>query len=79
MKQLQRAFVDHPQSVGESYWQHMRASLSFAGPLLLGGFAALVHAVFPFLLTGTGSGIVARLYERMVRNRGNCAKQCATR
>ncbi|MES2938467.1 MAG: DUF6356 family protein [Pseudomonadota bacterium] len=69
MKQLQRAFVEHPQSVGESYWQHMRASLSFAVPLLLGALAALVHAVFPFLLVRTGSGIVTRLHERMVRNR----------
>ena len=69
MKELQRAFVEHPQSVGESYWQHMRASLSFAGPLLVGALASLVHAVFPFLLVRTGSGIVARLHERMVRNR----------
>jgi hypothetical protein len=69
MKQLRHAFTAHPRDAGETYWQHMRVSLSFAGPLLLAGFAALVHALLPFLLVRTGSGIVARLHERMVRNR----------
>ena len=63
------AFTEHPSSVGENYWQHMAASLSFAGTMLLGAAAALVHSVFPFLLVKTGSGIVTRLHERMVTHR----------
>lgn len=69
MEPLQHAFTRHPRSVGETYWQHMAASLSFAGPLLLAGLAALVHAFLPFLLVRTGSAIVARLHERMVVHR----------
>ena len=64
------AFTEHPRSVGESYWQHMGASLSFAGPLAAAALAALVHALLPFLFTRTGSRIVARLYQRMVAQRG---------
>lgn len=70
MKTLFQAFAKHPKSVGETYWQHMAASLSFALPMLMAGVAALIHAVFPFLCVNTGSTIVARLYDRMVANRG---------
>ena len=61
------AFTQHPRSVGESYWQHMGVALWFAGTMLLGAAASLVHAVFPFLCTRTGSGIVRRLHDRVVR------------
>jgi hypothetical protein len=63
------AFTEHPRSVGESYWQHMGVALSFAGAMLLGAAASLVHGVFPFLCTRTGSGIVLRLHERVTRRR----------
>ena len=64
-----KAFTEHPRSVGESYWQHMGVALSFAGALWLGAAASLIHAVFPFLCTRTGSGIVLRLHARMMRRR----------
>jgi hypothetical protein len=61
------AFTEHPRSVGENYWQHMGASLSFAATMLFGAVAALVHAVFPFLCTKTSSRLVTRLHARMAR------------
>lgn len=64
-----KAFTDHPHSVGESYWQHMGVALTFAGAMLLGAVASVVHAVFPFLCTRTGSGIVLELHERVARRR----------
>jgi hypothetical protein len=64
-----KAFTNHPNSVGESYWQHMAVALAFAGAMLVGAAASLVHAVFPFLCTRTGSGIVLRLHERVTRRR----------
>ena len=63
------AFTRHPRSVGESYWQHMGVALWFAGTLLLGAAASLVHAVFPFLCTRTASGIVQGLYARLSQRR----------
>jgi hypothetical protein len=62
---LKRLFTDHPDAVGESYVEHMGVALSFAGPLLLAGLAALVHAVLPFLCVTTASATVKRLHARM--------------
>ena len=64
-----KAFTEHPRSVGESYWAHMGASLSFACTMLLAAGAALVHALLPFMFVRTGSGIVDRLHRRMVAQR----------
>ncbi|WP_262273593.1 MULTISPECIES: DUF6356 family protein [Microvirga] len=63
---LKRLFTDHPDSVGESYFEHMHVALSFAGPLLAAGLAALVHAFLPFLFLTTASRIVKRLHARMM-------------
>jgi hypothetical protein len=77
---LKGLFTAHPDAVGESYLEHMRAALSFAGPLLFAGFAALVHAFLPFLFATAASAVIARLNARMVnrvprapirRGRGN--------
>ena len=69
MNRLAEAFTEHPRSVGESYWEHMGASLWFSGRLLLAGLAALVHSVLPFLLVRTGSRMVSQLHDKMVANR----------
>ena len=66
---LTALFTDHPASVDESYTEHMQMSATFAFWLLVAGFCAVVHAVFPFLFVKTGSRIIARLHDRMVTNR----------
>jgi hypothetical protein len=74
---LKRLFTEHPESVGESYFEHMGVALSFAGPLLKAGLAALVHAFLPFLCTSTASGTVKRLYARMMNRVPRPAPQTA--
>ena len=64
-----KAFTQHPESVGESYFEHMGVALSFAGAMAAGALASLVHAVFPFLCTRTGSDIVLRLHQRVMKRR----------
>src|SRR5215212_603847 len=59
---------------GESYGEHMRVALSFAGPLAKAAIAALVHAFLPFLFTTTASSTVKRLHDRMARRCANCSK-----
>lgn len=51
------AFTDHPNSVGETYWEHMAFALRFGGRMMLGGAAAFVHALCPFLCVTTASRI----------------------
>jgi hypothetical protein len=63
---LKRLFTEHPDAVGESYVEHMKVALSFAGPLSLAAAAALVHAFLPFLCVTTASATVRRLHARMV-------------
>ena len=66
---MKNLFTDHPNSVGESYGEHMGQAMSFALPLFVAAFACLAHAFLPFLFEKTGSGIITTLYDRMVTNR----------
>jgi hypothetical protein len=58
------AFRDHPASVGESYFGHMKFALGFAGTLTAAAFCAIVHAFIPPLFETTASRLVAQLYNR---------------
>ncbi len=62
---FRKMFVDHPQSVDESYIEHLLFASMFAGKLLLAGFAALVHAFIPSLFETTASKIISELHARM--------------
>ena len=66
---LRRLFVDHPESLGESYAGHQKAAASFGGSMVLAGLACLVHAVIPGLFAKTGSRAVARLHAQMSARR----------
>ena len=66
---LDRWLLDHPRSVGESYFQHQRAALGFALSLLQAAGACFIHALVPSLFESTGSRAIADLHERMVTNR----------
>lgn len=70
MPAIRALFTDHPASVGESYFGHMRQALGFAAGCALAAGACLVHALLPFAFTKTGSRRIAGLYERMVTHRG---------
>lgn len=66
---LARIFTDHPSSVDETYFEHMRFAGWFAGKLFLASSAAFIHALLPFMFETTASGIIRQLYER-THNRG---------
>ena len=72
--QIKGLFTSHPASVGETYGEHMRVALSFAGSLAKAAGAALVHAFLPFLFATTASLTVKRLYDRMTRRCAACPK-----
>jgi hypothetical protein len=66
---LVRPFVEHPASVGESYFRHLRNAVGFGVAMIGGGAACLVHAILPFTFVTRGSETIARLHERMITNR----------
>ena len=61
------SFTEHPASVGENYAEHFVMSWGFGLAMLRGGLACLVHGIFPFLCTSTGSGTIRALHERMAK------------
>jgi hypothetical protein len=63
------SFTEHPASVGENYFEHLRQASGFAVSMIGGGLACLVHAILPFLFTHTGSSVVTTLNTRMVTHR----------
>ncbi|THD64711.1 DUF6356 family protein [Phenylobacterium sp.] len=70
-----RAFTEHPESVGETYLEHMHSASWFATTMFVGGFACLVHAVLPFACQKSGSRRIKLLHERMVTNRHRAPQQ----
>jgi hypothetical protein len=64
-----RIFVDHPQSVHETYFEHMRFAGWFASRLLAAGTAALVHAIIPCFFEKTASNMIKDMHGRLT-NRG---------
>ena len=66
---IERIFIEHPESVDETYFQHLGFAGLFAGKLMLAGLAAIVHAIIPALCQKTASNIIRELYSK-VENRG---------
>jgi len=69
MQHLDRLFLAHPRSVGESYLQHSAFALGIACRLLVAGMAALVHAIVPCLCETTASRIVLAMHADIVARR----------
>ena len=61
---ISRLFTDHPASVDETYFQHMAFAGKFSLMLFAAAFAALIHAILPFLFEKTASTIVGKLYAK---------------
>ncbi|SDZ05479.1 hypothetical protein SAMN05444004_105201 [Jannaschia faecimaris] len=64
--QFIRGFQDHPASVDESYFGHMRFALGFAGALFAAGGAALIHALIPPLFETTASEKIKALHTKII-------------
>jgi hypothetical protein len=64
-----RLFTEHPHSVGETYGEHFLVALGFGVRMSAAGIACIVHALFPFLFTRTGSRVIAELHEQMIARR----------
>jgi hypothetical protein len=67
---MSNPFTEHPASVGETYLQHMRFAFRFGSRMLIGGVAAVIHSVFPFLCVTTASRINDQLVELRASSHG---------
>ena len=64
-----RLFKSHPETVGETYTQHMGSAFSFGARMILAGIACTVHGLFPFLFKSTGKRAILDLHKSMVTHR----------
>lgn len=63
------AFTRHPETVGESYFQHLLSAWGFAATMAIGALACLLHGLFPFAFQRSASRRIGALHERMVTHR----------
>lgn len=59
------AFNRHPESIGETYGEHLAQAGTFGATMITAGAACLVHAIFPFWFEKTASQCVQRLHAQM--------------
>ena len=71
-------FTEHPNSVGETYAEHMVNASYFGGRMVLAGLACMVHALLPFTFVHTGSQAVESLNARMQARRRPAATSQAS-
>ena len=60
-------FRRHPETVGETYWQHLRFAARTGGAMVAGGGACVIHGVLPFLFVTVGSRTIRHLAHRIDR------------
>ena len=66
-------FTKHPKSVDETYFEHMKCAFKFFYTLLGLSFAALIHAVLPFMFEFTASSGVKKLNDCMQDRKSEAA------
>jgi hypothetical protein len=65
---MRNPFTAHPRDVGESYLEHGAFACRYGAKMTLGGLAAMVHGLLPFLFQKTGSRITRELNETLERS-----------
>jgi len=68
---IERFFLSHPRSVGESYGEHAATASRFGFSMIVGGAACVVHAILPSVFPRTASDTVKKLYAQMKARQPN--------
>ena len=68
---MKNIFTEHPNSVGETYFQHMCCVFKFHCTLLKLSLCALIHAIFPFWFETKASDGIKKLNDCMQNRRKN--------
>jgi hypothetical protein len=62
---VRNPFTAHPSDVGESYLEHGAFACRYGAKMTLGGVAAFIHGLLPFLFQTTGSRITRELHATL--------------
>ena len=58
-------FTEHPESVGETYFEHLAVAAGFSRRLFKAAVCCGMHAIFPWKHCTTGSTAVKELHAQM--------------
>ena len=64
----------HPNTVGETYGEHLVAAWSIAGALAMAGAACLIHGLLPFAFETTASRSIRRLHHHISQRSASGAR-----
>jgi len=70
---VRNPFTAHPRDVGETYLEHGVFACRYGAKMTLGGVAAFLHGLFPFLFQATGSRITRELAATLEASRARAA------
>ena len=62
---MRNPFTAHPHEVGETYFEHGAFACRYGVKMTVGGVAAFIHGLLPFLFRTTGSRITRELNETL--------------
>lgn len=71
---IQRIFLNHPEKVGEGFFEHMLFALTFSGRLFKASAAAFLHAFVPSLCETTASKAIMDMHAEIAARRAVMAK-----
>jgi hypothetical protein len=63
---MKNIFTEHPHSINETYFQHLKFAGLFGIRMMMGGLACMAHAIFPFLFQKTGSNLLLKMTHHFV-------------
>ena len=69
-----RTFLtEHLRMIDKSYFEHLKGGFYFGYRLIVGGVGAIIHAIFPFILTTIASDTVNDLHKMEINkfNKGD--------
>lgn len=65
VKEVEKAFVEHPQMTGETYLQHLWFTVKMSLRLFFTSVVLLLHGLFPFVFVKTASQQIEIIYGIM--------------
>lgn len=60
---LPQKFTEHPESVDETYFEHMAFAAGMSAKLMKAAWCCAIHAVMPWRHCTTGSTAIKEMYE----------------
>lgn len=72
---MKNIFTEHPESIGETYLQHMKYASIFGIKMVIGGLACIIHAFLPFLFKNTGSNVLLKLTHGFIERMPDIEKR----